>query len=129
MQKRSTFDRKHYFYPDLPQGYQITQQRGTFTAVCASRLALFLILIVYIEPISRGGFIALTENDGASTPMKVGIHQLQLEQDTGKSLHDMRPGETLLDLNRAGTGLMEIVTKPDLRYNYPSRDNPFSMLN
>lgn len=47
--------------------------------------------------------------------MEVGIHQLQLEQDTGKSLHDMRPGETLLDLNRAGTGLMEIVTKPDLR--------------
>lgn len=73
---------------------------------------------MYIEPISRGGFIALTENDGASTPMKVGIHQLQLEQDTGKSLHDMRPGETLLDLNRAGTGLMEIVTKPDLRYSY-----------
>lgn len=97
VQKRSTFDRKHYFYPDLPQGYQITQQR---------------------EPISRGGFIALTENDGASTPMKVGIHQLQLEQDTGKSLHDMRPGETLLDLNRAGTGLMEIVTKPDLRSSF-----------
>lgn len=57
----------------------------------------------------------LTENDGASQPIKVGIHQLQIEQDTGKSLHDMRPGETLLDLNRAGTGLMEIVTKPDLR--------------
>jgi len=57
----------------------------------------------------------LTENDGASQSIKVGIHQLQIEQDTGKSLHDMRPGETLLDLNRAGTGLMEIVTKPDLR--------------
>ncbi|KAF1806279.1 GatB/GatE catalytic domain-containing protein [Mucor lusitanicus] len=97
VQHRSTFDRKHYFYPDLPQGYQITQQR---------------------EPISRGGFIMLTENDGASTPIKVGIHQLQIEQDTGKSLHDMRPGETLLDLNRAGTGLMEIVTKPDLRSSY-----------
>ncbi|CAO3611762.1 unnamed protein product [Mucor fragilis] len=97
VQKRSSFDRKHYFYPDLPQGYQITQQR---------------------EPISRGGFIMLTENDGASTPIKVGIHQLQMEQDTGKSLHDMRPGETLLDLNRAGTGLMEIVTRPDLRSSY-----------
>lgn len=60
----------------------------------------------------------LTENDGASKPIKVGIHQLQIEQDTGKSLHDMRPGETLLDLNRAGTGLMEIVTKPDLRSSY-----------
>lgn len=69
----------------------------------------------HVEPISRGGFISLTENDGALTPLTVGIHQLQLEQDTGKSLHDMRPGETLLDLNRAGTGLMEIVTKPDLR--------------
>lgn len=94
IQQRSTFERKHYFYPDLPQGYQITQQR---------------------EPISRGGYITLTENDGAATPTKVRIHQLQLEQDTGKSFHDMRPGETLLDLNRAGTGLMEIVTKPDIR--------------
>ncbi|KAG2214007.1 hypothetical protein INT47_001278 [Mucor saturninus] len=97
VQKKSTFDRKHYFYPDLPQGYQITQQR---------------------EPISRGGYILLTENDGAEKPLKVGIHQLQLEQDTGKSLHDMRPGETLLDLNRAGTGLMEIVTMPDLRSSF-----------
>ncbi|GAA5815423.1 hypothetical protein MFLAVUS_008931 [Mucor flavus] len=97
VQKRSTFDRKHYFYPDLPQGYQITQQR---------------------EPIARGGYISLTENDGAIKPLKVGIHQLQLEQDTGKSFHDMRPGETLLDLNRAGTGLMEIVTMPDLRSSF-----------
>ncbi|KAI8370898.1 B subunit of glutamyl-tRNA amidotransferase [Choanephora cucurbitarum] len=94
VQNRSTFDRKHYFYPDLPQGYQITQQR---------------------EPISRGGFIMLTKNDGVEDAVRVGIHQLQLEQDTGKSFHDMRPGETLLDLNRAGTALMEIVTKPDLR--------------
>lgn len=69
----------------------------------------------FLEPISRGGFITLTENDGAEQPVKVGIHQIQLEQDTGKSFHDMRPGETLLDLNRAGTALMEIVTKPDLR--------------
>ncbi|KAI9476340.1 MAG: Asp/Glu-ADT subunit B [Benjaminiella poitrasii] len=97
VQKRSIFERKHYFYPDLPQGYQITQQR---------------------EPISRGGYILLTENDGLSTPVKIGIHQLQIEQDTGKSIHDMRPGETLLDLNRAGTGLMEIVTKPDIRTSY-----------
>ncbi|KAI9348845.1 Aspartyl/glutamyl-tRNA amidotransferase subunit B [Pilaira anomala] len=97
VQKKSTFDRKHYFYPDLPQGYQITQQR---------------------EPIARGGYISLTENDGAIKPLKVGILQLQLEQDTGKSFHDMRPGETLLDLNRAGTGLMEIVTMPDLRSSF-----------
>ncbi|RCH81389.1 hypothetical protein CU098_000334, partial [Rhizopus stolonifer] len=97
VQKKSTFDRKHYFYPDLPQGYQITQQR---------------------EPIARGGYITLTHQDGVESPVRVGIHQLQLEQDTGKSFHDMRPGETLLDLNRAGTGLMEIVTKPDLRSSY-----------
>lgn len=74
-----------------------------------------LSLSLFVEPIARGGYISLTENDGAIKPLKVGIHQLQLEQDTGKSFHDMRPGETLLDLNRAGTGLMEIVTMPDLR--------------
>ncbi|ORZ12690.1 Aspartyl/glutamyl-tRNA amidotransferase subunit B [Absidia repens] len=97
IQLRSTFDRKHYFYPDLPQGYQITQQR---------------------EPIARGGKIYLTEMDGLTKDIAVGIHQLQLEQDTGKSMHDMRPGYTLLDLNRAGTGLMEIVTQPDLRSSF-----------
>ncbi|KAI8881583.1 aspartyl/glutamyl-tRNA amidotransferase subunit B [Backusella circina FSU 941] len=97
VQTYSTFDRKHYFYPDLPQGYQITQQR---------------------EPISRGGYISLTELDGSEKTMRIGIHQLQLEQDTGKSFHEMRPGETLLDLNRAGTGLMEIVTMPDIRSSY-----------
>ena len=59
VQKRSRFDRKHYFYPDLPQGYQITQQR---------------------EPIARGGMIALTELDGVSDPFQVGLHQIQLEQ-------------------------------------------------
>lgn len=53
--------------------------------------------------------------DGLDYPLTIGIEQLQLEQDTGKSLHDVYPGETLLDLNRAGTGLMEIVTKPDMR--------------
>ncbi|KAG0191576.1 hypothetical protein DFQ28_011552 [Apophysomyces sp. BC1034] len=94
VQSRSTFDRKHYFYPDLPQGYQITQQRA------------------------RGGTVRISELDGLTTPLEVGIHQLQLEQDTGKSLHDMRPGHTLLDLNRAGIGLMEIVTKPDLRSSF-----------
>ncbi|KAL0074746.1 aspartyl/glutamyl-tRNA amidotransferase subunit B [Phycomyces blakesleeanus] len=97
VQSLSTFDRKHYFYPDLPQGYQITQQR---------------------EPIARGGSISLTQLDGLDEPIKVGIEQLQLEQDTGKSMHDMRPGFTLLDLNRAGTGLMEIVTKPDMRSSH-----------
>ncbi|KAG0178830.1 hypothetical protein DFQ29_002924 [Apophysomyces sp. BC1021] len=71
-----------------------------------------------LEPIARGGTVRISELDGLTTPLEVGIHQLQLEQDTGKSLHDMRPGHTLLDLNRAGIGLMEIVTKPDLRSSF-----------
>ncbi|KAF9123868.1 hypothetical protein BGW39_008626 [Mortierella sp. 14UC] len=90
----SSFDRKHYFYPDLPQGYQITQ---------------------HYEPLAQNGKIDLTPLDGLDYHLTVGIEQLQLEQDTGKSLHDVYPGLTLLDFNRAGTGLMEIVTKPDLR--------------
>ncbi|CAO3622070.1 unnamed protein product [Cunninghamella blakesleeana] len=94
VQLYSTFDSKHYFYPDLPQGYQITQQR---------------------EPIARDGLIKITTLDGALKDINIGIHQIQLEQDTGKSIHDMKPGFTLLDYNRAGTGLMEIVTKPDMR--------------
>ncbi|CDS07095.1 hypothetical protein LRAMOSA09618 [Lichtheimia ramosa] len=95
VQYQSSFDRKHYFYPDLPQGYQITQQR---------------------EPIARGGMIELTPLDGVSEPIRVGLHQIQLEQDTGKSMHEL--GSTLLDMNRAGTGLMEIVTQPDMRNSF-----------
>ncbi|ORX55577.1 Aspartyl/glutamyl-tRNA amidotransferase subunit B [Hesseltinella vesiculosa] len=94
IQPTISFDRKHYFYPDLPQGYQITQHR---------------------EPLARGGHIDLLALDGLEKDIRVGIHQLQLEQDTGKSNHDMEPGSTCLDLNRAGSGLMEIVTKPDMR--------------
>ncbi|GJJ69220.1 aspartyl-tRNA(Asn)/glutamyl-tRNA(Gln) amidotransferase subunit B [Entomortierella parvispora] len=90
----SSFDRKHYFYPDLPQGYQITQ---------------------HYEPLAQNGKVELSSLDGLDYSLTIGIEQLQLEQDTGKSLHDVYPGETLLDLNRAGTGLMEIVTKPDMR--------------
>lgn len=58
--------------------------------------------------------IELTELDGVSERIRVGLHQIQLEQDTGKSMHEL--GSTLLDMNRAGTGLMEIVTQPDMRY-------------
>ncbi|KAF9978394.1 hypothetical protein BGZ73_002573 [Actinomortierella ambigua] len=76
------------------KGYQITQ---------------------HYAPLSRNGFIKLTPLDGLDYSLDVGIEQLQLEQDTGKSLHDVYPGMTLIDLNRAGTGLMEIVTKPDMR--------------
>ena len=90
--KFSRFDRKNYFYPDLPQGYQISQ--------------LF-------HPIVGEGEV-LVEMDGAD-PIIVRIERLHLEQDAGKSIHDLDPNATYVDLNRAGTALMEIVSKPDLR--------------
>ncbi|KAF0374333.1 glutamyl-tRNA amidotransferase chain B [Gigaspora margarita] len=90
----SSFDRKQYFYPDLPPGYQITQ---------------------HYAPISLGGKIFLNQLDGLEYDTMVRIKQIQLEQDTGKSIHDIVPGMTLIDLNRAGTGLIEIVTEPDMR--------------
>jgi aspartyl-tRNA(Asn)/glutamyl-tRNA(Gln) amidotransferase subunit B len=87
----SVFDRKNYFYPDLPQGYQISQ---------------------YKQPIVGAGEVEL-DVDGES--LKVGIERLHLEQDAGKSIHDQHPEYTLVDLNRSGVALMEIVSKPDLR--------------
>jgi aspartyl-tRNA(Asn)/glutamyl-tRNA(Gln) amidotransferase subunit B len=89
---KSTFDRKNYFYPDLPQGYQISQ---------------------YKSPIVGEGEITLDMPDGRA--VKVGIERLHLEQDAGKSLHDQHATMSFVDLNRAGVGLMEIVSKPDLR--------------
>ncbi|KAH9045301.1 glutamyl-tRNA amidotransferase [Lactarius pseudohatsudake] len=89
IQHRSAFDRKHYFYSDLPAGYQITQ---------------------HYHPIARGGHIFLPQSD-----VSVRIEQIQLEQDTGKSMFDPRRRLLSIDLNRAGMGLMEIVSKPDLR--------------
>ncbi len=89
---RSVFDRKNYFYPDLPAGYQISQ---------------------YKQPIVGHGTIMLDLESGATRA--VGITRLHLEQDAGKSLHDQSPGETYVDLNRAGVALMEIVSEPDLR--------------
>ncbi len=89
---RSVFDRKNYFYPDLPAGYQISQ---------------------YQQPIVGHGQIALDLPDGRSRT--IGITRLHLEQDAGKSLHDQHPTQTYVDLNRAGIGLMEIVSEPDLR--------------
>jgi len=65
--------------------------------------------------LAQNGKIDISPLDGLDYSLTVGIEQLQLEQDTGKSLHDVYPGQTLIDLNRAGTGLMEIVTKPDMR--------------
>lgn len=89
---KSIFDRKHYFYADLPQGYQISQ---------------------YLDPIVGKGFVNLDMNDGNSR--RIGITRIHLEQDAGKSLHDQDPHCSLIDLNRAGVPLMEIVTEPDLR--------------
>ena len=88
--KKSIFDRKNYFYADLPQGYQISQ---------------------YKYPIVGEGTIILDMPYGQK---KVGIERLHLEQDAGKSIHDMDPENTLVDLNRSGVALMEIVSKPDL---------------
>jgi aspartyl-tRNA(Asn)/glutamyl-tRNA(Gln) amidotransferase subunit B len=89
---RSVFDRKNYFYPDLPQGYQISQ---------------------YKSPIVGEGEVLVDMPDGAI--VRVGIERLHLEQDAGKSLHDQHPSMSYVDLNRSGVALMEIVTKPDLR--------------
>ena len=89
---KSVFDRKNYFYPDLPQGYQISQ---------------------YKSPIVGDGEIAVDLADGET--VRIGIERLHLEQDAGKSLHEQNPNVSLIDLNRAGVALMEIVSKPDLR--------------
>ena len=89
---RSVFDRKNYFYPDLPQGYQISQ---------------------FSQPIVGVGKIVVDMEDGESRT--VGITRLHLEQDAGKSLHDRHPTKTYVDLNRSGIALMEIVSEPDLR--------------
>jgi aspartyl-tRNA(Asn)/glutamyl-tRNA(Gln) amidotransferase subunit B len=88
----SRFDRKNYFYPDLPAGYQISQ---------------------FAHPIVGEGEIEVERDDG--TTFVVGIERLHLEQDAGKSIHDLDPNWTYVDLNRAGTALMEIVSKPDMR--------------
>ena len=89
--KKSVFDRKNYFYADLPQGYQISQ---------------------YKYPIVGEGKVILDMPYG---PKEVGIERLHLEQDAGKSIHDIDPNNTFVDLNRSGVALMEIVSKPDLR--------------
>jgi aspartyl-tRNA(Asn)/glutamyl-tRNA(Gln) amidotransferase subunit B len=88
---RSVFDRKNYFYPDLPQGYQISQ---------------------YKQPIVGEGVVEI-DVDGET--ISVGIERVHLEQDAGKSIHDQHPDYTLVDLNRSGVALMEIVSKPDIR--------------
>jgi len=89
---KSVFDRKNYFYPDLPQGYQISQ---------------------YKSPVVGEGVVTVDLDGGES--VNVGIERLHLEQDAGKSLHDRQPAYSYVDLNRSGVALMEIVSKPDLR--------------
>ncbi|NVK33249.1 MAG: Asp-tRNA(Asn)/Glu-tRNA(Gln) amidotransferase GatCAB subunit B, partial [Rhodobacteraceae bacterium] len=88
---KSVFDRKNYFYPDLPQGYQISQ---------------------FKQPIVGEGVIIL---DMPDEQVEIGVERLHLEQDAGKSLHDQHPSMSFVDLNRSGVALMEIVSKPDLR--------------
>ena len=87
----SVFDRKNYFYPDLPQGYQISQ---------------------FKQPIVGEGFLEIEVSNGLK---KIGIERLHLEQDAGKSIHDKHPSRSFIDLNRSGVALMEIVSKPDIR--------------
>ena len=89
---RSVFDRKNYFYPDLPQGYQISQ---------------------LYHPIVGEGTISIDLEDGSSRD--IGVERIHLEQDAGKSIHDQDPKRSFIDLNRTGVALMEIVSKPDLR--------------
>jgi aspartyl-tRNA(Asn)/glutamyl-tRNA(Gln) amidotransferase subunit B len=90
--RRSVFERKNYFYPDLPNGYQISQ---------------------YAEPLVGRGKLTIDLPDGSAKD--IGITRLHVEMDAGKSLHDVRPDATLVDLNRSGVALMEIVSEPDVR--------------
>ncbi len=95
---RSVFDRKNYFYPDLPQGYQISQ---------------------FKDPIVGEGEVIVDLVDGET--ITVGVERLHLEQDAGKSLHDQNPTQSFVDLNRSGVALMEIVSRPDLRSSEEAR--------
>jgi aspartyl-tRNA(Asn)/glutamyl-tRNA(Gln) amidotransferase subunit B len=90
--RESIFSRKNYFYPDLPKGYQITQDQ---------------------TPICRGGYLTIDTQEGREK--KIALERIHLEEDAGKSVHGLVPGQTLLDFNRAGVALIEVVTKPVLR--------------
>jgi len=94
---RSVFDRKNYFYPDLPQGYQISQFKDPIVGEGT--------VIVSVGPDKKGEF----------EDIEIGIERLHLEQDAGKSMHDQHPTMSFVDLNRTGVALMEIVSKPDIR--------------
>ena len=94
---KSVFDRKNYFYPDLPQGYQISQFKQPIVGEGK--------MIISVGPDKKGEF----------EDIEIGIERLHLEQDAGKSLHDQNPTMSYVDLNRSGVALMEIVSKPDMR--------------
>ena len=100
---RSVFDRKNYFYPDLPQGYQISQFKDPIVGEGK--------VIVSVGPDKQGNF----------EDIEIGIERLHLEQDAGKSIHDQHPTMSFVDLNRTGVALMEIVSKPDLRSSEEAR--------
>jgi aspartyl-tRNA(Asn)/glutamyl-tRNA(Gln) amidotransferase subunit B len=89
----SVFARKNYFYPDLPKGYQISQ---------------------FDQPLAVGGSVVIGQSE-KGTDLRIGITRLHMEEDAGKSIHDRYPGETAIDLNRAGVPLIEIVSEPDIR--------------
>ena len=89
----SVFARKNYFYPDLPKGYQISQ---------------------FDQPLAVGGSVVIGQSDKGAD-LRIGITRLHMEEDAGKSIHDRYPGETAIDLNRAGVPLIEIVSEPDIR--------------
>ncbi len=95
----SVFDRKNYFYADLPQGYQISQ---------------------FYHPIVRNGFLEIDLENGETKTIH--IERIHLEQDAGKSIHDLHPDKSFIDLNRSGIALMEIVTKPDMRSAHEAMD-------
>ena len=96
---KSIFDRKNYFYPDLPQGYQISQ---------------------FLDPIVGEGAVEITLEDGSKKTIRV--ERIHLEQDAGKSIHDQHPTMSLIDLNRSGVALMEIVSKPDMTSPYEAAE-------
>ncbi|MGB7336021.1 MAG: Asp-tRNA(Asn)/Glu-tRNA(Gln) amidotransferase subunit GatB [Salaquimonas sp.] len=95
--KRSVFDRKNYFYPDLPQGYQISQFKDPIVGEGK--------ILISVGPDKQGNF----------EEVEIGVERLHLEQDAGKSIHDQHPTMSYVDLNRTGVALMEIVSKPDMR--------------
>ena len=96
--KINVFSRKNYFYADLPKGYQITQDKN---------------------PICKGGGVLIDLEDGSKK--KINLTRIHMEEDAGKSIHDIDPYNSLIDLNRAGVPLLEIVTEPEIRSSYEAQ--------